>query len=185
MSVVLRHHDAATTEQRLDAVIGPVYEASHLEVVADPFYSVERFLDRVRGYLKTPGFGLVAAYGDDTPVGLAFGYPLPVGSRWWEGATTPLPGDFVRETGHRTFALNELMVVPGWQRRGVARSLHDELLGSRREERATLLVRGDNASAQTAYARWGWRKVGTLRPYPDAPNFDALLLPLPIAGRRD
>ena len=180
MSVVLQHHDAAATEQRLETVIGPVYEASHADVIADPFYSVDRFLERVRGYTKAPSFGLVAAYNDDTPIGLAFGYPLPATSRWWEGATTPLADDFVRETGHRTFALNELMVVPSWQRQGVARSLHDELLGSRREDRATLLVRSDNSSAQAAYARWGWQKVGTLQPYPDAPNFDAMLLPLPL-----
>jgi ribosomal protein S18 acetylase RimI-like enzyme len=180
VSVVLRPHDAAATEEKLDTVIGPVYEASHADVIADPFYSVERFLERVRGYLTAPGFWLVAAYSDDIPIGLAFGYSLPAGSRWWEGATTPLADDFVRETGHRTFALNELMVDPRWQRQGVARSLHDELLGSRLEERATLLVRSDNAGAQAAYARWGWQKVGTLQPYPDAPNFDAMLLPLPL-----
>lgn len=180
MSVVLKHHDATATEQKLESVIGPVYEASHADVIADPFYSVERFLDRVRGYVKAPGFGLVAAY-SDAPIGLAFGYSLPASSRWWEGATTPLSDNFVRETGHRTFALNELMVVPIWQRQGVAKSLHDELLGSRREERATLLVRSDNTSAQAAYKGWGWQKVGTLQPYPDAPNFDAMLLPLPLA----
>jgi ribosomal protein S18 acetylase RimI-like enzyme len=125
----------------------------------------------------------VAAYDDDTPVGLAFGYPLPATSQWWQGATTPLPDDVVRETGHRTFALNELMVVPEWQRQGIARSLHDELLDGRREDRATLLVRSDNTNARTAYTRWGWHKVGTLRPYPDAPNFDAMLLPLPRVRR--
>lgn len=181
MSVVLQHHDAAATEQKLDTVVGPVYEASHADVIDNPFYSVERFLGRVRGYVKAPGFGLVAAYSDDAPIGLAFGYPLPATSGWWEGATAPLSENFVRETGHRTFALNELMVVPIWQRRGVAKSLHDELLGSRREERATLLVRSDNTNAQAAYKRWGWQKVGTLQPYPDAPNFDAMLLPLPFA----
>ncbi len=178
MPVVLRHHDVAATEQRLDTVVGSVYEASHIDVIDKPFYSVERFLERVRSYVKAPGFGLVAAYNDDTPIGLTFGYPLPVTSRWWEGATTPLSENFIRETGHRTFALNELMVVPTWQRQGVAKSLHDELLGSRREKRATLLVRSDNASAQAAYAQWGWQKVGTLQPYPDSPNFDAMLLPL-------
>jgi GNAT superfamily N-acetyltransferase len=180
VSVVLCQHDAAATEQKLDTVVGPVYVASHVDVIDNPFYSVDRFLERVRGYLKAPGFGLAAAYNDDTPIGLAFGYPLSVGSRWWEGATTPLSDDFVRETGHRTFALNELMVVPDWQGQGVATLLHNELLGNRTEERATLLVRSDNASAHAAYARWGWHKVGTLQPYPDAPNFDAMLLPLPL-----
>lgn len=32
--------------------------------------------------------------------------------------------------------------------------------------------------AQQAYARWGWRKVAKLQPYPDSPHFDAMVLPL-------
>lgn len=174
------HHDASTTEEILDSVIAPVYEASHTNVIADPFFSTERFLERVHGYLKAPGFGLVAAYFDDTAIGLAFGYALPINARWWQGLTTPVPDGFTEETGHRTFALNELMVTPEWQGKGVAHALHDELLGSRNEERATLLVREDNTAAQAAYARWGWQKIGKLRPYPDSPHFDAMVLPLPL-----
>ncbi|MPZ82137.1 MAG: GNAT family N-acetyltransferase [Actinophytocola sp.] len=93
-----------------------------------------------------------------------------------------MPDGFAEESGKRTFALNELMVVPLWQGRGVAHSLHDELLGGRSEARATLLVRENNSSAQNAYARWGWQKIGELRPYPDSPHFDAMVLPLPIGG---
>jgi hypothetical protein len=55
-----------------------------------------------------------------------------------------------------------------------------ELLRGRDEERATLLVRVDNLPAQRAYARWGWQKAGKLRPYPDSPHFDAMILPLPV-----
>ncbi len=72
------------------------------------------------------------------------------------------------------------MVDPRWQRRGIARALHDELLRGRPEERATLLVRSDNEPAQTAYARWGWATVAKLKPFPDSPLFDALILPLPV-----
>ncbi|WP_208298013.1 GNAT family N-acetyltransferase [Actinophytocola oryzae] len=152
-------------------------------MIDTPFYSTERFVERVRGYLRAPGFELVAAHADSTPVGLAFGYALPTNARWWEGLTTPVDEGFTDETGRRTFALNELMVVPEWQGKGVAHALHDALLGGRTEERATLLVREDNASAQTAYARWGWHKVAKLRPYSDAPHFDALVLPLPLGSR--
>ena len=91
-----------------------------------------------------------------------------------------MPEGFTSETGRRTFALNELMVEPQWQRRGTAHALHDELLRVRPEERATLLVRTDNEAAQTAYARWGWQKVAKVRPFPDSPLFDALILPLPV-----
>ena len=180
MTVRFTHHEAETTDAILENVIGPVYAASHADVITDPFYSTDRFVDRVRGYIKAPGFALVAAYSEDTAIGLAFGYALPTNARWWQGLTTPVPEGFTDETGDRTFALNELMVTPEWQGRGVAHALHDELLGSRNEERATLLARENNAAAQTAYARWGWQKVGKLRPYPDSPHFDALVLPLPI-----
>jgi ribosomal protein S18 acetylase RimI-like enzyme len=180
MPTTFRHVDASSAEEILDSVMAPVYEASHADVIDNPFYSTERFVARVRGYLRAPGFELVAAYEASTPVGLAFGYALPENARWWEGLTTPVDEGFTDETGERTFALNELMVVPDRQGQGVAHAVHDELLGGRAEERATLLVREDNASAQQAYARWGWRKVAKLRPYPDAPHFDAMILSLPL-----
>lgn len=178
--VTFTHHDAASAAGIFDSVIIPVYEASHADVISDPFYSTERFAERVRGYMRAPGFELVAAHADGRPIGQAFGYTLQPGARWWNGLTTPVPDGFTKETGHRTFAFNELMVAPEWQRRGIAHALHDELLSERTEERATLLVRADNEAAQTAYARWGWQKVAKLRPFPDSPHFDALILPLPV-----
>lgn len=179
MSITFTHHDASNTEQILESVIGPVYEDSHQDVITDPFYSTTRFIERVRGYIQSPGFALVAAYDADTAVGFAFGYALPTNARWWQGLTTPTPDDFTTETGNRTFALNELMVTPDYQRRGIAHALHDELLRKRPEERATLLVREGNETAKTAYKRWGWKKIGKLQPFADSPNFDAMILPLP------
>ncbi|MEU5877371.1 hypothetical protein [Spirillospora sp. NPDC047279] len=43
-----------------------------------------------------------------------------------------------------------------------------------------LLVWEDNDSAQNAYARWGWKKVRKLWPFPDAPDFGSLVIELPI-----
>ncbi|MBA9002454.1 GNAT family N-acetyltransferase [Thermomonospora cellulosilytica] len=180
LDLTFTRHDPAGIERILDAVVVPLYEATHADVIDDPFYSAARFAERVRGYVRAPGFEIVVAYLDGTPVGQAFGYALPATSRWWEGLTTPVPDGFTVETGSRTFAFNELMVLPEWQGKGVAHALHDELLGGRKEERATLLVREDNEPAQTAYARWGWKKVGKLRPYPDAPHYDALVIGLPL-----
>lgn len=170
------HHDAASAADIVDSVIMPVYSASHEDVIDRPFYSAERFADRVRGYFGSPGFALVVAYIDGEPVGQAFGYRLPPGARWWDGLVTKAPPGLTDETGTRTFALCELMVVAKWQGRGIAHALHDDLLAAQPVERATLLVREDNESAQAAYARWGWCKVGRLQPYPDAPVYDALIL---------
>lgn len=145
----------------------------------------ERFAERFPGYAKAPGFEIVIAYLGGEPVGQAFGYTLPPAARWWDGLTTPVPDGFTEETGSRTFALNELMVVPDWQGKGVAHALHDALLGGRAEERATLLVREDNTSAQRAYARWGWRKIGKSQPFPDSPHFDAMILDLTPGDDRE
>jgi ribosomal protein S18 acetylase RimI-like enzyme len=176
--VTFTHYNSETAGEILGTVIVPVYEATHADVINDPFYSAERFVERVRGYMKAPGFEIVAAEMNDEPVGLTFGYTLPESARWWQGLTTPVESSLIREDGHRTFALCELMVHPDWQRQGVAYALHNELLGGRAEERATLLVREDNLAAQSAYAKWGWRKIGKLKPYPDSPNYDALILQL-------
>ena len=91
----------------------------------------------------------------------------------------PEPG-FTIEDGQRTFALSEIMVRQKWTGRGVAHALHDELLSTRPEKRATLLVEPENTVAYRAYTAWGWQKVAQLRPaWPDAPLFDVLILPLP------
>ena len=172
------HHASGAVEEIIESVVVPVYEDSHADVISNPFYSADRFVQRVRGYMRSPGFELVAAYVEGRPAGQVFGYALPVDAAWWDGLTTTVPEGFTTETGKRTFALNELMVVPDRQGQGVAHALHDELLGARPEERATLLVREDNTNAQRAYARWGWKKVAKLRPYPDAPHFDAMILSL-------
>jgi GNAT superfamily N-acetyltransferase len=162
----------------MERVVLPLYEASHPDLIHDPFHSLDRFAERVRRYMQAPGFELVVAEADGVPCGVALGYTLPERARWWDGLTTPVDPGLIAETGRRTFALCELMVHPDWQSRGIGRATHDELLTRRPEERATLLVDEDNAPAQHAYAKWGWRKIGKLQPFPDSPHYDALVLPL-------
>jgi ribosomal protein S18 acetylase RimI-like enzyme len=162
----------------METTVLPLYEASHPDLLSNPFYRAERFAERVRGYMKAPGFELIVAEVAGAPRGLALGYALPEGARWWRGLTTPLDPEMIAETGDRTFALCELMVHPDWQRRGIAHALLDELLGHRPEDRATVLVREDNTPAQRAYAKWGWHKLGKLQPFPDSPHYDALVLDL-------
>ncbi|WP_433477267.1 N-acetyltransferase family protein [Spirillospora sp. CA-142024] len=176
-------HEPGDAEKILDSVIVPVYVASHQDVIDQPFFSAERFAERFPRYARSPGFEIVIAHIAGEPVGQSFGYALPVNARWWDGLTTPVPDGFTTETGSRTFAFNELMVVPEWQGKGVAHALHDALLGDRGEERATLLVRDDNEPAQRAYARWGWRKAGKAQPFPDSPHFDVMIVDLPLSGR--
>jgi hypothetical protein len=99
-------------------------------------------------------------------------------------ATTPegTGTEFASQDVSRTFALAEIMVRKAWTGKGIAHTLHDKLLSARTEPRAELYVRPDNENAYRAYLRWGWRKVGETRPdLPDAPRFDVLVLPLPLA----
>jgi ribosomal protein S18 acetylase RimI-like enzyme len=130
----------------------------------------------------SPGFDLHLAFDQDTgeAVGQILGYVLPPGARWRQGLTTPVPDGFTDEDGARTFAISEIMVHPEYRRRGIARTLHDRLLAARPERRATLLVDPDNTPVRTAYAHWGWTDVARLLPYPDAPHFHALVIPLPV-----
>lgn len=181
-ALTFTHHNGPDAEKILEGVIVPLYIDSHADVMDREFYTAERFAERFPGYANAPGFEIVIAYLGDRALGQAFGYALPVNARWWTALTTPVADGFTTETGRRTFAFNELMVVPEWQGRGVAHALHDELLGGREEKRATLLVRDDNASAQRAYGRWGWRKAGKARPFPDSPHFDVMILELPVSS---
>jgi ribosomal protein S18 acetylase RimI-like enzyme len=165
-----------------EAVIVPLYVVCNTDILGDPFYSPDRFRDRLAGYTRSPGFELVVARLNDDPVGQIFGYSLPPDAGWWRGLTTPVPGGFTDEDGTRTFAVNEIMVHPGHRRRGVARALHDALLSARPERRATLLVAPDNAAAWSAYESWGWYEVGRLHPFPDAPHYHAMVIDLPLGA---
>ncbi|MER7166184.1 GNAT family N-acetyltransferase [Micromonospora sp. NPDC000207] len=134
--------------------------------------------------MQRDGWDLVTATVDGELVGYIYGFPLPAGTGWWTGIHEPVPVGFTDEDGKRTFAISELMVAPDRRRRGIAKTLHDELLRGRREERATLLADPDNAPAQAAYRSWGWRTVTSLRPgWDHAPTFDVLMIPLSAEQR--
>jgi hypothetical protein len=104
----------------LEDTVTHLYVVTHGDVIDNPFYSAERFVERVRGYARAPGFEMVVAYHDGEPVALALGYVLPAGADWWDGLTPPVDPEFVTEDGRRTFALCELMTHPDWQGQGLA-----------------------------------------------------------------
>ena len=175
-----RTYDAAGAREireQLFAVYAEIYAAQ----LSDPFYSVERFAERFAGHSDRAGFRLVAAAIENDLVGYAYGGPLPARTKWWQGLREDVAPELLAEDGSRTFALNEIMVKESWRRRGIAKSLHDELLTDRPERRATLLVDPTNTPARTAYLSWGWHVLGHLQPFPDAPVYDALVVDLPLS----
>lgn len=178
--IILHRYNAAEARQLRDTV-EEIYVRSYVEAIAsrDPFDSFETFMHRFDAYSAKPRLDLVVAYRDGEAIGQTWGWPLTEHTRWWEGLVAEPEPDFTRETGHRTFALSEIMVSQEYAGKGVAHALHDHLLAARTEPRATLLVEPENTRAYRAYSHWGWFKVAQLCPHWDnAPTFDVLIFDL-------
>ncbi|MER6690357.1 GNAT family N-acetyltransferase [Streptomyces minutiscleroticus] len=166
--------DLGDIRQRLLDVYAEIY-ADRLD---EEFHSLARFDERLGWNAEVPGFTAVVGHIANTPVGYAYGCTLQADTRWWNGLRTPAPSDATTETGARTFALSELMVTEAHRGTGVAHRIHDELLRDRPEERVTLLVERDHPSVRALYESWGYEWFGEALPFPDAPLYDSLMLPL-------
>ena len=182
------------TFRLLDGMQAAVHEselqALHAEVYAGPPYRRDNdaglFADRFRVQRRQPGFVLAEARHGGFLVGYAAGMPLRPSTSWWRNLTTPLPDEVTVEHPGRTFALTELLVRAPWRRQGIGRTLHDLILGSRREERATLVLLPAATPAQNAFQGWGWRKVARTRdPGPGSPVADIRPTELPANRGRD
>ncbi|MEV4770124.1 GNAT family N-acetyltransferase [Micromonospora humida] len=170
--LTLRHYSTAESEGITEQLVD-----LYLEVHAGDsgFYSADRYRRQLSAHRQRAGWMLITATLGEEMIGYVYGFPLAPDTRWWDGIEEPVPTGFTDEDGQRTFAICELLVRAAWRRQGVARALHDDLLGSRQEERVTLLARPDNGPAQAAYRSWGWQTITRLRPgWPDAPLFDVL-----------
>lgn len=177
--LTLRLHgteDAAEVRGLLLEIYAEVYK----DEADDPFSSVERFANGLDGWSSKPGWSCLIGYDRHHAVGYAYGAPLPENAAWWGGLQTDVPASETAENGSRTFALSELMVLPPWRKTGTAKAIHDALLTTRTEQRATLLVDRDHPRVRALYESWGWRWFSGLRPrIPHAPLFDAMLRNLP------
>ncbi len=132
---------------------------------------------------RQPGFALAVAWHGGYLVGYAAGLPLRPSTSWWRNLTAPAPPDITAEHPGRTFALVDLVVRASWRRQGVGRTLHDLLLRSREEERATLIVAPTAAPALSAFQNWGWRRVARTRePGSASPAREVLVTTLPVPG---
>jgi len=163
--------------------------ALHTEVYAEAPYQCdedgEQLARRFAVQRRQPGFVLAEARHGGYLVGYALGMPLRPSTDWWRNLTAPLPEHLTAEHPGRTFALADLLVRASWRRQGIGATLHDLILTSRSEERATLTVLPAAIPAQRAFGSWGWRKVARTRdPSPGSPVYDVLLTTLPVAGGR-
>lgn len=185
VGVRLRRYDRADYDshpvirQALLDVNAEVYAA---QIATDPFFSADRFADRLDGHVAGERWEAVIGFDGDQPVGYAYGCALGPSSRWWSEAVgldgEPLAPEFTAEDGHRTLGLFELMVRVPWRKTGTAKRLHDELVAGRPERRVVLGNNAGHVRVREMYERWGCRKVGTARPFPDSPLYNEMVLNL-------
>src|SRR5215813_2166848 len=95
---------------------------------------------RLESLLSEQSFGIALARADEVLVGFAHGLTIRADSKRWDSIIEPLPEEMVTEWPGRTFLLVDYCVRTPWRGKGIGRKLHDTLLRSRREERATLTV---------------------------------------------
>jgi GNAT superfamily N-acetyltransferase len=117
---------------------------------------------RLEGLLADPTFGVVVAYVDEQLVGFAYGFAVAADTKRWSRLSAPVSPELVMEWPGRTFLLFDFAVRALLRGRGVGRALHDRLLGSRPEERATLTVQPVAVDTKAVYEHWGWRKIGEM-----------------------
>jgi GNAT superfamily N-acetyltransferase len=162
-------------------VIDPIC-ALYDEVFAQPPFAWrddEPALHRARltALLDDPTFGVVLATDGPQLTGFGYGFTLAPHTTRWTELSPPLPSPQSDEWPGRTFVLFDFAVRASHRGRGLGRAIHDRLLGSRAEERATLTVQPTAVATKAIYEQWGWRPVGTLTggPTAAAPVFDAYL----------
>jgi GNAT superfamily N-acetyltransferase len=169
--------DADTGRQLLE----PICQIYDEVFSAPPFFwrDDESSLHRARltGLLDDPTFGLTIALRDDQLIGFAYGFTVAADTRRWSRLIGDVDPEITREWTGRTFLLFDYAVLAGERGRGVGKALHDLLLSSRSEERATLTVQPTALDTKRLYERWGWRQIGQLDggPTAAAPVFDCYL----------
>jgi ribosomal protein S18 acetylase RimI-like enzyme len=172
--LVLTRHDGPGIRERKDDLL-TVYREAYADRLGMPFYAPERYWERIERGSHREGVRLVTGRVRDELVGITLGAVLPADTGWWAGFRGTADPDLVRETGSRTFVINEIQVRPGWRRRGYARAMTDALLEGLSVERVTLLVRAENTPAYTAYLSWGFRVVGQMQPLADSPLYESMV----------
>jgi GNAT superfamily N-acetyltransferase len=173
----LARYGAAGTLELADE-LQAVYLASHREQQDNPWYSPEKFWERLAEmYAPIPGFELVAGRIGGRMIGYAFGTPYGRPQAVWHKAVRIYPELRLASTGAPVYIFREFAVHPDQQGRGVARIVHDALLSQRPEPLAYLLVRVGNP-ARAAYESWGWRVIGQDQPFADSPVMDEMARPL-------
>ncbi|MFD0428085.1 hypothetical protein ACFQ60_07590 [Streptomyces zhihengii] len=130
MTVDVRHYTAEDLDQIRETILDIHVEVRHRDFgLTGPFYDRDRFDERLAAYASRPGWTAVLGYDGEQPAGFCFGTTLASDTKWWDSMLEPQPVELTREDGHRTVALNEIVVRKEWRGRSIAWQLHEAWLG--------------------------------------------------------
>lgn len=139
-------------------ILGVYAEVYAEDIATDPFFSMERFEERLEGHVSADGWGCVIAEVDGEVAGFTYG--------------------FTARDNATKFNLCENMLREKWRKRGISRVMHDELMSHRQEERSELLVRRERPRLRAMYENWGYQHSGEELPFPDSPLYDVMTFTL-------
>lgn len=181
-NVQIQLGDPKTVQEYDESIFRLYYETFSEPPYRWPDNEEAAFRRRLARLATDATFGIAIAQIDGGLIGFAYGYTLRPDTSWWNDFVTPVPEELTTEWEGRTFALIDFAVAGNWRGRGVGRKLHNALLSSRHESRATLAMEPAADKARAAYEDWGWRVVGRLRgPVTDfAPEFDIMVRDLSV-----
>lgn len=156
------------------ATLLDLYREIYVAQLSEPFFTEEKFAERLKGHASAPGWECVVGSVDGIAIGYAYGFPFRKGGGW-SGLRTPVDPALTEETGNRTFALCEIMVREHWRKTGAAYTIHEELLRQRTEKRTQLLVEQAHPRLRALYERWGYHWVAERQPFSEGPVYDSLV----------
>ncbi|MFB7677047.1 GNAT family N-acetyltransferase [Kitasatospora purpeofusca] len=176
-TLTVSYHTAETLPSFEPLLLNLYAEIYAAEAATDPFFSVERFTDRLRRHAAASRWGCVLGEVDGALIGYAYGFARTA-DYGWAGLVSTVSDVDLEEHDTRTFALCEVMVRQDFRGTGTARTLHEELLSHRIEERSNLLVDEGHPKVLALYERWGYSTMGIMQPYPDSPRYVSMLRPI-------
>ncbi|UIX32353.1 hypothetical protein [Streptomyces sp. GQFP] len=147
--------------------LADLYVESSRAQAGQEYRGRERFLRRLTGSIRKPGFALLIAE-DAAFAGCAYGFSVPRDGTWWRGFDGPLPQSVERLTasGH-VFAITEIVVHPHTGDQDLARRLQERLLADHHASLGATLVDRADAPAYDAFRSRGWQDIGTILRPPD------------------
>lgn len=177
-TLTVSYHTAADLPE-IEPVLLDLYARIYAEETAtDPFFSMDAFTGRLHRHAAGPRWGCTLGEVGGGAVGYAYGFARTAGYEWG-GLIETEPGVDLVETDTRTFALCEVMVLPEARGKGIARTLHEELLSHRIEERSHLLVEETHPRVRALYERWGYVKMGAIQ-HPGSPRYVSMWRPITL-----